>query len=81
MMLITPFGPDVRRAINASWPRRIASAGSMLLMVGLSLMFGASTPWWIWAAAIVLDGALFASLGNRWAAADAAEADEPTTRG
>ncbi|MGO4299754.1 hypothetical protein [Leifsonia sp. RAF41] len=71
MSLRDVFGFDVRRAINATRPRRIASFGSMLVLVALAIAFRAVAPWWVWPALLVLEGVVFLILGNRWAAKDA----------
>jgi predicted DNA repair protein MutK len=70
------FGFDVRRAINATRPRRIASFGSMLVLVVLAILFGAVAPWWVWPVLVVCEGIVFLVLGNYWAAKDSHRRDQ-----
>ncbi|WP_431221231.1 hypothetical protein [Leifsonia xyli] len=76
MRLREVFGFDVRRAINATRPRRVASFCSMLVLVALAIIFGAVAPWWVWPALLIVEGIVFLILGNRWAAKDALRREE-----
>lgn len=71
MRIVDAFRPDVRRAINATTPRKVASFGSMLVLVTLAVIFGAVAPWWLWLVLLAAEGILFLVLGNYWADRDA----------
>jgi hypothetical protein len=73
--IVDAFGPEVRRAINATTPRKVASFGSMLVLVTLAVIFGAVAPWWLWLVLLAIEGTLFLVLGNYWAGRDALEAE------
>jgi fatty acid desaturase len=65
------FGPDVRRAINATQFRKLVSFGSMILLVALAVAFGNIAPWWVWLLLLICEGVVFIVLGNHWASKDA----------
>lgn len=69
------FRSDVRRAINATPGRRIASFGSMVALVALVVVFGSVAPWWTWPLLVFLEAIVFLVLGNRWAGKDALAMD------
>lgn len=76
MTIRDAFRPDVRRAINATPARRLASFASMLVLVALAVAFGSVAPWWVWPALVILEGIVFLVLGNRWAGRDALAREE-----
>lgn len=71
MTIVDAFRPEVRQALNATMPRKVASFASMLLLVVLAFTFGAVVPWWIWLVVLAVDGTIFLVLGNFWAGRDA----------
>ncbi|MFF1879424.1 hypothetical protein [Leifsonia sp. NPDC058230] len=69
------FRPDVRTAIHATTPRKVASVGSTLGVVASALIFGAVAPWWLWLVLLAAEGVVFLVLGNYWAGQDAVAAE------
>jgi fatty acid desaturase len=69
------FRPEVRRAINATMPRKFTSLGSMTVLVALAAIFGTVAPWWLWLVLLAFEGIVFLVLGNYWAGRDALAAE------
>ncbi|WP_426515572.1 hypothetical protein ACPPVQ_13270 [Diaminobutyricibacter sp. McL0618] len=76
MTPIDAFRLDVRRAINATTPRKIASFGSTTVLVAAAVIFGAIAPWWLWLLLLAVEGVIFLILGNYWAGRDALAAED-----
>ena len=71
MTIFDAFRPEVRRAINATMPRKVASFGSMAVLVALAICFGGIAPWWLWLVLVMVEAIMFLALGHYWAGRDA----------
>jgi hypothetical protein len=65
------FGRDSLQAINSTPLRRTISLASGAVLVLAAIVFGATAPWGLWPALVLLEALVFAFLRNHWANKDA----------